>query len=347
MRDDYIDFDDDEVDDEDFRNMMHRRTEELYKIPDAEPDSHGFIECPVLPLRDLVVYPHMVSPIFVGSELAIMAIEEAQMQDTTVIALTQRDPDNDTPAPEDYLPIGVEMAVGRLLSMPDGSSSALVQARRRVELVEFIQLEPYMIARARPIHESFKSDKQTEASMRTAREMFQHCVQLNRSLPEESYLYALNIEDPGWLADMIATAISPQFKERQELLQNLSPLSRLKRVIKLLAQEIDVLELEDEIHSRAQSEVDRSQREFYLREQMKAIQTELGDGDPWSRELAELRSRVEGLTLPDEVKTRAIKEIERLAQMPPMSPEVTILRDRKSTRLNSSHIQKSRMPSSA
>jgi ATP-dependent Lon protease len=324
MREPYWSFDDDVEDD--FRDAMHRRTEELYSVPDAEPDADGLIECPVLPLRDLVVYPHMVSPVFVSSNVALFAIEEAQMEDMTVIALTQRDPDQDTPGPQDYLPIGVEMAVGRLLSMPDGSSSALVQARRRVELVEFTQIDPFMVARVRPINEKYKVDKQLEASMRTAREMFQRCVQMNRSLPEESYLYALNIEDPGWLADMISTAIAPPFNERQELLQNISPTSRLKRVIKLLADEIDVLELEDQIQTRAQSEVDRSQREFYLREQLKAIQTELSDGDPWTREMAELRSRIEGLSLPEEVMARALKEIERLAQMPPMSPEVTILR---------------------
>src|SRR5512145_9119 len=324
MRDNYWNIDDES--EGDFRDAMHHRTEELYSVPDAEPDADGLIECPVLPLRDLVVYPHMVSPVFVSTDQALYAIEEAQIEDTTVIAFTQRDPEKENAGSEDYLPIGVEMAVGRLLSMPDGSSSALVQARRRVEFVEYTQYEPFLVARVRPIHEAYKNDKQTEASMRTVREMFQRCVQMNRSLPEESYLFALNIEDPGWLADMISTAIAPPFEDRQALLQNLSPLSRLKKVIKLLAEELDVLELEDQIQSRAQSEVDRSQREFYLREQLKVIQTELSDGDPWTREIAELRVRVEGLSLPDEVLARALKEIDRLTQMPPMSPEVTILR---------------------
>jgi ATP-dependent Lon protease len=151
-------------------------------------------------------------------------------------------------------------------------------------------------------------------------------VDLDRSLPEEAYLYALNIEDPGWLADMITTAIAPPLEERQTVLMTLDPMQRLQHVVKLLAREVDVLELEDEIHSRAQSEVDRSQREFYLREQMKAIQTELGEGDVWVREIQELRARVEAASLPDEVRERALKEVERLGQMPPMSPEVGILR---------------------
>ncbi len=312
--------------DDDFGEAIHRRTEELYNIPDAMPDDEGLIECPVLALRDLVVYPHMVSPLFVGREASLLAIEDAQLKDQTVIALTQLDSEQDAPGPDGFYTIGVEMAVGRLLSMPDGSSSALVQGRRRVELVEFIDSHPFPSARVRPIYEDLEVDRQTDATMRTALELFQRCVQLDRSLPEEAYLFALNIEEPGWLADMIATSIAPPLEDRLQLLQTLDPLERLKRVVSILAQEVDVLELEDEIHSRAQSEVDRTQREYYLREQMKVIQTELGEGDAWTREIYELRSRVEGVSLPDEVKLRAVKEIDRMGQMPPMSPEVGIIR---------------------
>jgi ATP-dependent Lon protease len=313
-------------DNDDFGDAIHRRTEELYGIPDALPDADGLIECPVLPLRDLVVFPHMVSPIFLSQDSALLGVEEAQLNDQTVIALTQRDPDIDDPGPEDFYLVGVEMAVGRLLSMPDNSSSALVQGRRRVEVVDFPQEEPFLIARARPVYEEAEVDRQTDATMRTALEMFQKCVQLDRSLPEEAYLYALNIDDPGWLADMIITAIAPPVQARQELLGILEPLERLKQVIALLVKEADVLELEDEIHTRAQSEVDRTQREFYLREQMKVIQTELGEGDPWTREIYELQTRLESAGLPEEVQVRALKEVERLGQMPSMSPEVGIIR---------------------
>jgi len=316
----------DDDDDDEFSETLHHRTEELYNIPDAEPDEDGLIECTVLPLRDLVVFPHMVSPVFLSQPSALMAVEEAQMNDQTVIALTQRDPEDDTPGPGDFYPVGVELAVGRLLSMPDNSSSALVQGRRRVELVEFVQVEPFLIARARPIDERVEVDRRTDATMRTALEMFHKCVQLDRSLPEEAYLYALNIDDPGWLADMIATAVAPPMPARLDLLGMLNPVERLKAVIQLLAKEADVLELEDEIHSRAQSEVDRTQREFYLREQMKVIQSELGEGDPWAREIYELQTRVESAGLPEEVQVRAMKEVERLGQMPPMSPEVGIIR---------------------
>jgi ATP-dependent Lon protease len=312
--------------DDDFGEAVHRRTEELYKVPDALTDPDGLIECPVLPMRDLVIFPHMVAPVFVGREASLLAIEEAQMDNHTMIALTQRDASIENPKISDFLTIGVEVAVGRLVSMPDGSSSALAQGRRRVEVVEFVQHEPFMVARARPLYETTHLDRETDATMRTALELFQKCVQLNRSLPDEAYLYALNIDEPGWLADMIVTTISPPMEERLKLLQMLNPSERLKHMVTLLAQEADVLELEDQIHTRAQSEVDRTQREFYLREQMRAIQTELGEADPWVREISDLRKRVEGISLPEEVMVRALKEIDRLNQMPPMSPEVGIIR---------------------
>jgi len=313
-------------DDDDFGEAVHRRTEELYKVPDATTDQDGMIECPVLPLRDLVIYPHMVAPVFVGREATLLAIEEAQMDNHTMIALSQRDSTIDNPRENDFLSIGVEVAVGRLVSMPDGSSSALAQGRRRLEVVELTQKEPFMMVKARPLYETSHLDREIDATMRTALELFQKCVQLNRSLPDEAYLYALNIDEPGWLADMIVTTVAPAMEERLKLLQVLDPSERLKQVVALLAQEVDVLELEDQIHSRAQSEVDRTQREFYLREQLRVIQTELGEADPWVREVSDLRKQVESTSLPDEIMLRALKEIDRLNQMPPMSPEVGIIR---------------------
>lgn len=317
-------FQDDE--DEEFSTILHQRTEELYQIPDAKPDRKGLIECNVLILRDIVIFPCMVSPIFIAPGPNLLAVQEAQYNYETMIALVLKDIEKETFELEDLLPIGVEVAVGRLLTMPDGNSSALVQGRRRVEVVEFVQETPYLRVKARPIEETVEIDRQVEALMRTTRDLFEKCVQLDRSLPEEAHLFSLNIHEPGWLADMVATAISLPFPERRTLLVQTDPIERLKRVNWLLAQELDVLQLEDEIQTRVQSEVDRTQREFYLREQMKAIQTELGEGDIFTREINELRERVEEKAMPEEVKSQALKEVERLAQMPPMSPEVSIIR---------------------
>ncbi len=320
------DWNEEEEEEDVFNVAISQRTEELYRIPNHTADETGTIEALVLPMRDLVVFPHMVSPVFVDNEAAILTLQTAHERNQTVIGLTQKDPENTTPKPADFLPIGVEIAVGRLLSMPDGNSSALVQGRRRVEVLAFTRLAPYIKVRARVIEEPTPSDKKTQALMRSALSQFERCVQLNRSIPEEAHLFAINIAEPGWLADMIATSISVSFEERQKLLLMLDPKARLERVNELLAGEVDVLELEDEIHSRVQSEVDRSQREFYLREQMKAIQTELGEGDVFTRDVNELRQKVDQTKLPEEAKATALKEIERLNQMPPMAPEVGIIR---------------------
>lgn len=314
------------TEEDNFDLTLSQRTEELYRIPNLEPKADGLIEAVVLPLRDMVIFPRMVSPIFVGREGSLMAVHEAHTKEQTVIGLTQRDPEVNDPGAEDFLPIGVEMAVGRLLNMPDGSRSALVQGRRRVEIVEFIRLKPYIKVRARVIHESVTADRQTQALMRSVLSLFERCIQLDRSIPEEAHLFALNISEPGWLADMVATSLALTYEAKLRLLLILDPKARLGQLNNLLAQEVDVLELEDEIHSRVQNEVDKSQREFYLREQMKQIQTELGEGDIFTRDAADMKKKLESANLPEEAKKVAFKELERLNQMPPMAPEVGIIR---------------------
>jgi ATP-dependent Lon protease len=306
-------------DEDNFNMALTQRTDELYRVPNATPDDDGCIEALVLPLRDIVIFPHMVTPIFLARENSLLAIQEAHERNHTVIGLTQRDPDLENPGAD-------ELAVGRLLSMPDGSSSALVQGRLRVEVVEFTRLTPVLKVKVRVINEPATADKTTQALMRNALDLFDRCIQLDRAIPEEAHLFAMNISEPGWLADMIATAVSINLTERQQLLLMKDPRQRLQHINKLLAQELDVLELEDEIHNRVQDEVDKSQREFYLREQMKAIQTELGEGDVWTRENNDLKTRIEKAALPEAVLATAMKELERLNQMPLMAPEVGIIR---------------------
>ena len=311
---------------DELNTALYQRTDELYQVADAVPDDNGEIACPVLVMRDIVVFPRMVSPIFVTPGPNMDAINHAQKNDQTMIALILTDSDIEKPKSEDFLPIGIEIAVGRLLSLQDANASALIQGRRRVKIREIKKEGSIMMARGAVVNEPTTVDRQAEALMRTSRDLFERCIQLDRSLPDEAHLFSVNISEPGWLADMIATAISLPFDERMKLITITEPKSRLKRLNWLLAQELDVLQLEDEIQNRVQSEVDRSQREFYLREQLRAIQTELGEGDIWSRELNELRDKVEKKPMPDDVKKQAFKEIERLTQMPSIAPEVGIIR---------------------
>jgi ATP-dependent Lon protease len=309
-----------------FAEAMNQQAEELYDMVEAEPDDDGLIECPLLPLRDMVMFPHMVTPLFVGREKSMAAIHAANARRRTMIAVTQISPEAEDPNPDELYPVGVEIAVGRMLRMPDNTTSVLAQGRRRVEVVAVTQTEPFFMVKARPVYEPTEKPRETEALMRAVLALFEKCVQLNRALPEEAYVFAMNIEEPGWLADLVASTLTLELADRQAVLETFDPTARLQRVSVLLGKELDVLELEDHIHSRVQSEVDKNQRELYLREQMKAIQTELGETDTWSAEVGELREKIVAAQMPEEVSKKALKELERLGQMAPLSPEVGIIR---------------------
>jgi ATP-dependent Lon protease len=307
-------------------SILQQRTEELYNIPNSEINDEGYIIAPAIVFREVVVFPRMISPIFVVPGENLFAIQEAQHNFQTAIGLIITNPEIEKPDMETILSIGIEVAVGRLLSMPDGNSSALVQGRRRVEIVDVMQTEPYYIVKARPIEDPIETDRNLDAVMRSVKDLFDRCVQYNRSLPDEAYLYSMNINEPGWLADMVATAISLPLEDRLILLSTTDVEERLKHVNWLLAKELDVLELEKEIQTRVQSEVDRSQREHYLREQMRAIQKELGEEDIWMKEISELQEQIASANLPEEAKTAATRELERLSQVSSFAPEVGIIR---------------------
>jgi ATP-dependent Lon protease len=284
------------------------------------------IEAPLLPLRDMVMFPRMVTPLFVGRDFSIEAIEVANERGESLITVAQRDADVLEPGPEDLFTFGAEVEIGRMLRIPDGTISVLSQGLQRVQIVEYIHLEPYIRVRALPIYEAMEKTPLTEALMRAVLALFEKVVQLNRNLPEDAYVFAMNINDPGWLADLIAQALELEVGERQEVLETLDIAARLQRVSVLLAKELDVLELEDRIHSQVQQELDKTQREYFLREQMKVIQSELGESDVYTREVNELREKIAEVELPDEARARAEKELGRLSSMPPMSPETGMIR---------------------
>jgi len=281
---------------------------------------------PLLPVRDTVLYPRMVTPLFVGRDRSLKAVEAATTADDTLIVVAQKDKEVSAPRPKDIYSIGTEVTVGRTLRMPDGTTSILCQGQRRVRIVEYTQTEPYIRARVLPIHESSEKSLSTEALMRAVLALFEKIVQLNTSLPEDAYVAAMNVDEPGWLADLVASVLNLTMAQRQELLETADPTARLQKLSILLAKELDVLELESRIHTEVQKEVDRSQREYFLREQMKAIQQELGEFDTQTAELAELREKILEADMTDEARGRAEKELQRLVGIPSMSPEVTVIR---------------------
>ena len=306
--------------------MLGHGINDFYTIQDAIPDDDGLIEAAVIPLINVVIFPNMVAPLFVQREQDLLAISEAQAEGRTVIGVALREPDPDAITPDDLFSVGTEMALGRTLHMPQGGTSVLVQGRRRVEVVEFVQTEPYYRVRARPVEVEAESDRDSTALMRATTNLFQKCVQLNPRVPEEAYIYALNIEQPGWLADMIASTLELPLAERQSLLELVDPVERLRRMSGLLGRELEVLELEESIQSQVRDEVDRGQREMFLREQMRVIQNELGETDIYQQELDELRERTAQAELPEAAREKVDKELARLALIPPMAPEVGIIR---------------------
>ena len=292
----------------------------------TEPDENGYIDGPFLPLRDIVLFPQMVMPLFVGRERSLAAIQAAMNNNENLIVSAQRDSAVLDPGTEDIFPIGTEITIGKALRMPDDTNSVLGQGRHRVEIVEFTQWDPYIRARAKMIYEPTEWERNTEALMRAVTTLFEKVVNLDRNMPEDAYTFAINIDEPGWLADFIASTLSLPLETRQDILETINPTIRLQKMSIALAKELDVLELEDQIHSQVQQEVEHSQREHFLREQMRVIQGELGEGDIFTQELHELRDAVAKKKLPDVVRAKAEKEIARLSSMPPMSPEVGIIR---------------------
>jgi ATP-dependent Lon protease len=294
-------------------------------LPDEGKEA-GPDDLPLLPLRDTAVFPHMMTPLVVGRDRSIRAVEAAMAADNLLVVVAQRDPEIQEPDFDDLHTIGVEMVVGRILRMPDGTTNILGQGRRRVEVKSLSQVQPYIRAQIQPIPENDQVTLGTEALMRAVLSLFEKVVQLSHELPEDAYVAAMNVSEPGPLADLIASLLDLKFDQRQELLEILDPPMRLQQLSILLANELDVLELEYSIHDKVQQEVDRTQREYYLREQMRAIQSELGEIDIGTAELQDLEEKLAQVEMPGVVQEKVKKEFSRLKAMPPGSPETAIVR---------------------
>ncbi len=284
------------------------------------------VELPLLPVRDTVVFPRMLTPLFVGRDRSVLALEAAVTEENQLVVVTQRDPDEEEPSIDDLYAVGTLVIVGRMLRMPDGSTNILVQGHQRVEILEFVQDVPFPRARVRRLPEETERTLSIEALMRAVLALFEKCVQLNRNVPDDAYVAAMNIDEPGWLADMIASVMDFDVEQRQQILSAVEAEDRLRRLSIALGQELDVLELESKIQDQVQEEVDKGQREYFLREQMRIIQGELGELDSQIAEINELREKLAAIELPEEVRAKAEKELSRLSMMPPAAPEVGIIR---------------------
>jgi ATP-dependent Lon protease len=283
-------------------------------------------DIPLLPRRRGFLFPNTAGPILVGRRTSVRAIEEASQRDLPIAVVTQCDPTLSVISLADIYPIATEAVINRTLKLPDGTTQVWAQGQRRLRVDSIIGDDPYYVARVTPIDEEEEQTIATEALMRAVLALFEKCVRLSPTLPEDAYVMALNIGKAGWLADFIASTLELEDAEAQTLVATFNPVERLQRVSIIVARELDVLELQTKIHSQVQEEVDKSQREYFLREQLKAIQKELGETDPQVREVAEMRERIDSAEMPEEAAKRAEEELHRLEQLPTAAPEVGVIR---------------------
>ena len=293
---------------------------------EREKQSTEIVNLPLLSVRNTVLIPNMVVPLLVDRNKSMKAIEEAMNNDRIVFAVTQLDEDVEEPGADEVYSVGVEASIDRLIKMPDGSTSILIRGLRRLRRMEYTQIDPFMRVQAETVAEDIELTLGLEALKRAVLALFEKCVKLSHSVPDEAYITALNIDNPGMLADFIASTIEPPVPVRQDILETFNIEERLQKSSILLSKELALLEMENLIHNQVQQEVDKTQREYFLREHLKAIQRELGESDPTMRENQELREKIDASGMPEEVRVRAIKELDRLNAMPSMSPDMGIIR---------------------
>ncbi len=282
---------------------------------------------PVLPLRDIVVFPQMVAPLFVGRDKSVRALEEVGSEGGEILLVAQKEASTDDPTAEDLFQIGAVASILQLLKLPDGTVKVLVEGKERANLRELIDRGDYYAARVDTVPEQDIDSEEAAPLMRTVVEQFEGYVKLNRKIPPETVGTVSQITSPGRLADAIAAQLSIKIDEKQELLELTSVTERLEKVYSMMEGEIGMLQMERKIRNRVKRQMEKTQREYYLNEQMKAIQRELGDQEPERDEIAKLEESLKAKNLPEEVQTKAESELRKLGQMSPMSAESTVVRN--------------------
>ncbi len=282
---------------------------------------------PVLPLRDIVVFPHMVVPLFVGREKSVRALDEIMKGEKQILLATQKNSVDDDPAAGDIYPIGVLATVLQLLKLPDGTVKVLVEGKRRARLTRFTDQDEYFEAEAVELDDEIADPARAEALSRAVIEHFEHYVKLNKKVPPEALSSIPQITDPSKLADSVAAHLSVKIADKQKLLETFDVAGRLEQVYGLMEGEISVLQVEKKIRSRVKRQMEKTQREYYLNEQMKAIQRELGETDDQRDEIMELEARIRKTKLSKEARTKAEAEVKKLRNMSPMSAESTVVRN--------------------
>ncbi len=282
-------------------------------------------EMPVLPLRDVVVYPHMVIPLFVGRDKSIKALDAAMATpDKQILLVAQKEATEDNPSEKDVFALGAVSTILQLLKLPDGTVKVLVEGIRRGRVIEYVQTEPYFLGNVEYVEDGQLREEEADILVRTLMSQFEKYVKLNKKIPPEIVTSVASIDEPGRLADTIAAHMSLKIQEKQNVLEIVSLRERLERLMALMESEIDLLQVEQRIRSNVKRQMEKSQREYYLNEQMKAIQEELGHE---ASEHEELKEKIEKAGMSKEAYTKAMAELKKLKMMAPMSAEATVCRN--------------------
>ena len=290
----------------------------------ASPEQHGLM--PLLPLRDVVVYPHLVIPLFVGRTKSVKALEIASDGNKQILLVAQKSANKDEPDADDLYEIGTLATVLQMLKLPDGTVKVLVEGLHRVRVSEFVETEECFLAKAEKINDPLEDESETEALMRTVFTQFDQYVKLNKKIPPEILASLATINDAGRLADTISAHLTLKLDEKQKILEMLSVTERLEHLLHLMESEIDILQVEKRIRGRVKRQMEKSQREYYLNEQVKAIQKELGEQDE-NAEMDELEARIKNAGMSKEALAKVNAELKKLKMMSPMSAEASVVRN--------------------
>lgn len=284
-------------------------------------------QLPLLPLRDLIIFPHMMMPLFVGREKSINALEEAMSKQTDIVLAAQKDAKTNNPEPQDIYSVGTVGTIIQLLRLPDGTVKVLVEGKRRVKIKNFVPNEPFFIVATEEVNEEVANPVETNALLRSIKTTFETYVKLNKRIPPEILMRVSTIEGAGELSDIIVAQLNLKLEDKQKVLEILDPGKRLEHLLNLMTGEIEILEVEKKIRTRVKKQMERSQKEYYLNEQMQAIQKELGEKDDYQEELRELEEKTKKKKMSKEALEKVMKEIKKLKMMSPMSAEATVVRN--------------------
>ncbi|HEA46782.1 MAG TPA: AAA family ATPase, partial [bacterium] len=282
---------------------------------------------PLLPLREMVVFPHMIIPLFVGREKSLKSLDEAMLHERFILLVAQKAGNIERPTPNDIFDIGTVAEVLQLLKLPDGTTKILVEGISRAKVIKYLLQEKFFQVRIERPEEAILKTVEMEGLMRSVTSQFEDYVRLNRKVPPETLMSVINVEEPGRLADIIAAHLALKTKDKQAILEALDPTERLERLAQILNRENEILGIEKRIRERVKKQMTTTQKEYYLSEQLKAIQKEMGRKGEVIDELAELKNKIKKAKMTKEAQEKALKEVDRLSQMPSMSAEAAVIRN--------------------